>query len=533
MDMSSTAQPPSWDALNADHSLLLFRMNEFDEKAIQPFDGLVGAVIEKGKYIVTSPNCKKIPYPPLSGDYPLWPQQFISMLAHLPLIRYPPRDPKDPLVIMWWMSTRDEFEWKNAVLSSLGHFRRTYIAHLRIPCTELVDCAHAEKYKKSTLALQYMALIPIFLNHLSLLPASLRTMQLLVYETQRLYLELLAIVDLIDIYELWMLGHLPIKPGTKVACVIGAFTNDLTVCADLQCAIIPAYLVRPSELIHTMQICEVVTAHVPEGFIPTEEHVQPTYRMIYRGPATIHKYGAMMRFTRNLHAYPNPFNLSRVEPRPEVLPSSFSLTNCQAHSQQYSSYARKNKPKSAFYEPQGWNKFEDLNDPIYPSAIPAWHSMLQNVDRSKTNIVHSEVMLTDFGYAFLELAMFVALEHRARRDACFQSWLRYCSVLIHHFSAENSDAQPMSGKAWHTLLSLDYIIPHASTSKLDQQPTKSALCRNSLRDFLQNCLDVEGVIFDEEPERSAQCDTWMGKDFSALEDRDFKEILWEMAELNF
>lgn len=90
----------------------------------------------------------------------------------------------------------------------------------------------------------------------------------------------------------------------------------------------------------------------------------------------------------------------------------------------------------------------------------------------------------------------------------------------------------MSGKAWRTLLSLDYVTPQASGSKTEQ-PTKSALRRNSLKDFLQNCLEMEGISLPEDPEESARLETWMGKDFSTLENQDFEEILWEMAELNF
>lgn len=55
--------------------------------------------------------------------------------------------------------------------------------------------------------------------------------------------------------------------------------------------------------------------------------------------------------------------------------------------------------------------------------------------------------------------------------------------------------------------------------------------RDTVKDFLQNCLEEEGVAL-ADADRDAEV-TWNGKAFKDLGKDDFEEILWELAELNF
>ncbi|KAF9456928.1 hypothetical protein BDZ94DRAFT_1314660 [Collybia nuda] len=52
------------------------------------------------------------------------------------------------------------------------------------------------------------------------------------------------------------------------------------------------------------------------------------------------------------------------------------------------------------------------------------------------------------------------------------------------------------------------------------------------KDFLQSCLDVEGVELGD-PDSSRLPVSWNGKVFEDLGNDDFEEIIWELAELNF
>ncbi|KAF8057832.1 hypothetical protein FPV67DRAFT_557001 [Lyophyllum atratum] len=509
---------------------------------IQAFDGLVGAVIDVGRYIVTSPNVRSIYYPPLGGDRPLylrsnlrygdddplmWPQNFTHTSSHLPLIPHPPRDQTDPMCVLWAFPAREDFVREGSLLEGLGRLQGWYIARLRIPCQLLVDRAAAENHKSNEYIQILANMITSFLDRLSYLPTSFRLAQLLVRETQRMALELHACLDFADIYKARLIQNAQVDPDAKLARVVGTFTTSLEICADLFRAKIPVYLVRPFAEATSIRILEVVTPITAEGFIPLDEAVNPTYKAIYRGRTCTAKYAAMLMFTRGLQTYPNPFGHTCVTPRTEPLPATTTLVNRKSRAYQYSPYARRTKPKSSFYEPQGRDKFEDPDDPIYPPPIPAWRAALRNVDRTMTNVVNAEQAHTDYNYAFPEPASFVAVEKRERRDAVFRSWLRYRQALIHRFSFSTSDARPMSGKAWKMLLSLDYLEQGPSKLRTD---TKNAEQRANLNDFLQNAPEMEGVELNPD---AIDPVAWEGKAFESLGDQDFEEILWELAELNF
>ncbi|RDB30337.1 hypothetical protein Hypma_007053 [Hypsizygus marmoreus] len=456
----------------------------------------------------------------------------MTALPHLALIRYPPRERDDPICIMWWFPDDSHFLWEDSVLVGLGRLQPAYIARLRGPCTTLVERARHDSYKEYAIAQEYAALIPRFLDRLTFLLAPFRTTQLLVREIQRMYLELQACLNWQDIYQPRMNARVTVD--SKVARVIGTFTMNLGICEDLYRSGIPIFLIRPSDQINTMRIRSVVTPVHPEGFIPVEEAIRPTYRSIYRGPATDEKkYLAIRRFARRLQVYANPFNEHRVEPRAEPLPTSSALTDRKARTERYSPYAQRKKLQSDLYEPQGQNKFEDLPDPILPPAIPAWRDALRQVNQSKSNFVDPDTLGSDFGYAFPEPASFIAYEKKERRSSTLRCWLRYRDALIYRFSFEGSQARPMSGKAWRDLLGLDWFENAPSTSqskKDDNQKTKSSSRRELLTDFLQTCLQAEGVSLDEMVRGK---EAWQGKDFENLQDADFEEILWEMGELNF
>ncbi|GLB38911.1 hypothetical protein LshimejAT787_0600730 [Lyophyllum shimeji] len=540
MDLSKG--PPTREELHKNPSLLLHKRHELEGQEIQAFDGLVGAVIEGGDYIVTSPNMRRIYHPPLGGDRSLylrsnlrygdddplmWPQNFLPTSAHLPLIPYPPRDPNDPMRVLWTFPTEADFVREGSLLDGLGRVSGYYIACLRVPCRSLITRAAADEHKSDEYIQTLAAMITSFLDRLSYLPTSLRMTQLLVRETQRMALELTACLDLAEIYKPRLLHNAPAESNTKPARIIGAFTTSIQTCEDLFRAKIPVYLVRPATEVMSIRVLEVVTPIVAQGVIPLDEAVNPTYKAIYRGRVSRDKYAAMYMFTRRLQTYPNPFGLTCVAPRTEPLPAASSFVNRNSRAQQYSPYARRTKPKSAFYEPQGRDKFEDPDDPVYPPPIPAWRAALRNVDRTMTNVVNAEQAFTDHNYAFPEPASFVAYEKKERRDAAIRSWLRYRTALIHRFNISTSDARPMSGKAWRTLLGLDYLEQGPSKLRTD---TKNAGRRASLQDFLQNVLEMDGLTLNSD---SIDPVTWQGKSFESLGNQDIEEILWELAELNF
>lgn len=172
---------PTPAEIQANPSLLLHKRSELEGQAIQAFDGLVGAVIDDGQFIITSPNMKQIYYPPLGGVYLrygdddpiMWPQNFLPTLAHLLLIPYPPRDRNDPMCILWGLPTENDFVQEGSVLQGLGRPRESYITRLRAPCLTLL--LRAEQHKAGGRAQILASTVENFLSRLSYLPASFCT----------------------------------------------------------------------------------------------------------------------------------------------------------------------------------------------------------------------------------------------------------------------------------------------------------------------------------------------------------------------
>ncbi|KAG6906735.1 hypothetical protein DXG01_012315, partial [Tephrocybe rancida] len=251
------------------------------------------------------------------------------------------------------------------------------------------------------------------------------------------------------------------------------------------------------------------------------EDAEPPYPSIYRGLPTKEKYAAILRATIHLVTYPNPFNSFSVGRRVEPPPPSSSKVNRQARSAQYSPYAKRKAP-NIVHAPQGRDKFEDPDHEIYPPPIPTWRSALHNIDRAVANLVNSEQSITDSNYAFPDPASIVSIENPERRKACFETWLKYRTALIHRFNSPSSNARPMASKAWRILLSINYL--ENTNARND---TRSAQRRQLLQDFLANAVDALELNSD-----ATAPATWQGKPMTSLQNADYEEILQELLALD-
>jgi hypothetical protein len=162
-----------------------------------------------------------------------------------------------------------------------------------------------------------------------------------------------------------------------------------------------------------------------------------------------------------------------------------------------------------------------------PPAIASWRSALNNFSVEDSDFVSDDVQPTDFGYVFPEPGMFLAASQGWRRDSYFTSWLKYRSALVYRLSSDDFDAKPMPNAVWRNLLMQESVQRKASGSS---QSSKNTKLRELAQDFLQNCLNVDGVNFKE-----PSCDElqWNGRVVENLTDLEREEIVWELCELNF
>jgi hypothetical protein len=119
--------------------------------------------------------------------------------------------------------------------------------------------------------------------------------------------------------------------------------------------------------------------------------------------------------------------------------------------------------------------------------------------------------------------MFLAAGHGWRRDSYFTTWLKYRTALIYRLSSDDFDGKPMPNAVWRNFLTQESLQKASSSSK-------GTKLRELAQDFLQNCLNVDGVHFKE-----PSCDElqWNGRVVETLTDLEREEIVWELCELNF
>jgi hypothetical protein len=176
----------------------------------------------------------------------------------------------------------------------------------------------------------------------------------------------------------------------------------------------------------------------------------------------------------------------------------------------------------------GRNKFEDPISPFLPPAIPTWRTALESVDVNATRFVYPKVHPTDLGYVFPEPASFLSIQSLDRQKGFFQTWLRYRHALIYCVSCGGFDAQPMPNTVWCTLLSHKFV----ARGNAAKAGTRSQKMHEMTKDFLQSCLDAEGVEIGDSDGFNAPV-TWSGKTFKSLGREEYEGIIWELVELNF
>ena len=174
--------------------------NHFVPVALVSSDGLVGAVICDGQYIVTSPNANTIFNPPLGGDHSLflrtnlrfgddnplqWPQPWVPDYPHLPCI---------PLVhtqceqsSMMQMPDHHDFVADDGSLTGVGKLRPGHFVHLQLQCTDLHKRAVQLKFSKELLISQFTVILENLLHRLEFISMNFHHMQITVRETQRVF----------------------------------------------------------------------------------------------------------------------------------------------------------------------------------------------------------------------------------------------------------------------------------------------------------------------------------------------------------
>jgi hypothetical protein len=285
---------------------------------------LVAAVVQD--FVCTTPNQTRIILPPKTtievrlradvrygpDDPTLWPQPWVEAYCHLGAIPRKPDDPNDPLSIMWWDPTGDDFDsFGGSLVDGLGQLTASKLLSLQQMMSSIEG--RMEDHKKAFpdpnkhLLMLVRAMQDSFAR-LDSLKTTFTEMRFSVTEFQRYYLEMYGCLDYLEIYVGRIEGKLP--PADSIMNCVGAITNVPRVVQDFYTAGLPVWFLRPSSLWDTpfrCNILETVTPLDPADILCVSDH-DPFFRTIFIGsPADAKKHGAFYTSLRKWAVFKDPF----------------------------------------------------------------------------------------------------------------------------------------------------------------------------------------------------------------------------------
>lgn len=243
---------------------------------------------------------------------------------------------------MQWMPEYHDFVLDRGILTGIGKVHPMQCCKMQQLCIALQKRAAQSHFSKELLVSQLTVVLENLLHRLEFISMDFRRMQLTVRETQRIFLELTALLDYHDYFRPVLSLTQPPAPmqtyPPTTAKVMGVFTTDLTVCDLFFRAGIPVWLVRPYSVLFTIR----VRALAPIIWGPGDEScplgpaTRPSHAAIYRGNGDhIDKYRAIARHVQHYLQYPNPFRSIRAQTN-IVPPPHEEISKRQVRRQVYS-----------------------------------------------------------------------------------------------------------------------------------------------------------------------------------------------------
>jgi len=226
---------------------------------------------------------------------------------------------------MWRMPDRLDFVPEDGILAGIGKLHAALFCQLQQLCLALHERAINSKFSKELLLSQLAITLGNLLHRLEFISTDFRHMQLTVRETQRVFLELTALLDYYDHFcSVFLLEESSTPTQTyppTIAKVMGAFTTDLTVCDRFFRAGIPIWLVRPFTVLSSARVRALAPVQMPGDSTPLSPAIYPSYPTIYCGIGDhLDKYRAIASHVQHYLQYPNPFRSIRAEP--SIVPPS-------------------------------------------------------------------------------------------------------------------------------------------------------------------------------------------------------------------
>ncbi|KAF8326720.1 hypothetical protein F5887DRAFT_1084334 [Amanita rubescens] len=506
--------------------------NRIVDALLGPFDGRVAALYPNNPELyISSPNYDAIFLPPGPAcnvyarydgryghdDHTQWPQPFSSKYLHLCCI---PRsgDGQEHSVI-WQNPVRDDFIRFNrdGMVIELGKWSEHWLQQMGTSCRWLFD--EVTRRRSTNQLLDTHPLLPPLLIHLERAINRLRAVAMSYREavmslrlTQRLWLELHALMDYVHTYLPFMEGRVP--RAAQVAPVIGCFVRQAHVAEQLFAAGIPYWLVREVQTFDRENILMLDAVIPPEHLVQLDEF-SPHTHCIYQGDSNDNRYRAIYNHSLRYLCWANPF--SAAQPR-GITPFESSRSSLSGLSRQVTgrSHTKSAQPysKRPGGQSSGRNKFEVVSSPYMPLCLDAWRkALLLAGQNSATWPLEKKKSPNDGRYAFPEPGLFCYSDNLVRQNRYLTVWDHLHLAIINRMSSDMGQIDLFSSQQWRTLLGA-----HPSSEK-----TRTEALRISLNDLLSSDAAEAGVDLSRIHEASV-------KQYSVSE---AQTVLWELSELGF
>ncbi|KAF7977927.1 hypothetical protein HWV62_1989 [Athelia sp. TMB] len=517
-------------------------------------------LVTAGRWEVTSPNMKTIPFfpiervsvrPRLDGrlgdeDFTLSPQIFSRLYPHRILLRRFPGDNTDAAA-MWWTPTLDNFvPLTNSSYKSLGRVHSSRVKIIDALTWSLRNRAYsiiAENRDDDLAALS--ALISGMRHGVTRMrysPYTFRELVLDVAQTQRLYLEALAMCDFLE--DRWdrklnSVGPIKTAPHREF---MGAWTSDPSVVQQLYQAGIPVYFVRPmgiinrsSRIIRVQSLCrrdeKVETADWSPTALPERYSGLPGDDM-HRASSELNRYGDLDKYFLDIDTKQD---VVPVGERGTIVMSTPSATKKRTKNRWKSSPAPEKTLSVA--DNRLRDKWLEITGDFIPLTIPHWSKALRLIDRSQRQ---SKAPPKHYcGYRFPDPGMLVFSEGRRERNLF--GWLLIRDANIRRVTNDISSSMGVPGGVSNELWRMILGVQFSDEDKLSVR--RQVACRDAIpltratsnSDRRRAALS----IFGRPPDTHNVCEVeWRGHmvpwdTFFHHDPMLVQEILWDVHQYSF
>ncbi|KAI0359020.1 hypothetical protein OH77DRAFT_1518275 [Trametes cingulata] len=522
-------------------------------------DALSVAYTSDRMWVITSPNMKFVPAPPvgvvdviLRADYRYgivdptqWPQIYSpghEYLCAIPRYVAPPHR----LSPLWWTPhEQTDFEHiEGCTLKCLGLLRQDSIRSLCELLDEMSALVADVRAKSRQHVDERLIRLETVMRHsrerLQTFPCTFRDAAMQVREAQRYWLMCRAFLDYYGTHMRPRDQHRPVNTA-----LMGAFTTDPGVVQTLYEAGIPVWWIRQDasiledivvvaieELLEPHDICTRFGAThgdvlyrglVGPGHLAAMARGGHTYMDISRAPLlvvdVVGGYAPALSHREYQNALKSPHGQvihadTSTPSGPSRTPGSGPSRGSGPASVGSRGHPYERPTKKQASHGRGIDKFADITHPWMPIALGTWREVMQNVKQVPR--------ANPWGYWIPDPGMFVRTQTEERAVRYFMTWLRLRPGWLYMLRVRDAALSRISPQWWRDFL-------YGDTGRSDQdRETRNAIRARQFMLVFGKAFQREDLDLDPTAPPS-----WFGRKLRTLDKALCPQIVWEICELGF